>query len=217
VLANITAVSRLHEARRGLEAKAASSPVAGKMAASLALLLGPLLAAAPALGWAAPVPRQTPPMLSYPVPTGVENQLFYLQRDPNTNTVIYQLNVDKGGRLNTDEPVHAFWIRYADQGERKELNFIQRKFAYGLTAKQLAPEKYVLKFVAYDKVPLYLMKWPIDNAYHVFATLHNRQVVLSRIYLRIEGGTFWVPNVKYIELKGQNATTREPVVERLAV
>jgi hypothetical protein len=37
------------------------------------------------------------------------------------------------------------------------------------------------------------------------------------VYLRIEGGTFWVPNVKYIEVKGWNAVTREPVVERLSV
>ena len=28
---------------------------------------------------------------------------------------------------------------------------------------------------------------------------------------------FWVPNVKYIEVKGWNAATREPVIERLSV
>ena len=216
VLANITAVSRLLQARGALAQKAATPSQAGKLAATV--LLGALLAGLPGATEAGPTPRQNQqPTLNFPVPTGVTHQLFYLQRDPNTNTVIYQLNLNKAGQVDEDDPVKVFWIRYADQGERKDLNFIQRKFAYGITAKRVSPEKYVLKFVAYDKVPLYLMKWPADNAYHVFATLHNQQIVLARIYLRIEGGSFWVPNVKYIELQGVNAATREPVTERLAV
>lgn len=220
VLSNITAVSRLLQARQALEQKAAASPnaaakpVAQKLVAPL-LLAGALLASPPQLAEARP--RQGQPMLTFPVPTGVANQLFYLQRDPNTNTVIYQLNVNSAGRLDEDEPINVFWIRYTEQSQRKDLNFIQRKFAYGLSAKKVATDKYALKFAAYDKVPFYLMKWSADNAFHVFAMVANKQIVLSRVYLRIEGGTFWVPNVKYIELKGWNAATRQPVVERLAV
>ncbi|RZK14043.1 MAG: DUF4833 domain-containing protein, partial [Hymenobacter sp.] len=45
----------------------------------------------------------------------------------------------------------------------------------------------------------------------------NQQSVLDRIYLHIEGGTFWVPNVKYVELKGTLPTTREAVVSRFTV
>jgi phosphatidylglycerophosphate synthase len=221
VLSNITAVSRLLQARKALEQKAAAAspaaanPTAQKLVATLVLLAGGLVAGQPQLAEARP--RQGQPALTFPVPAGIANQLFYLQRDPNTNTVIYQLNVNGAGRLDEDEPINVFWIRYTEQGIHKDLNFIQRKFAYGLTAKKVTADKYVLKFAAYDKVPFYLMKWSADNAYHVFAVVANKQIVLSRVYLRIEGGTFWVPNVKYIELKGWNAATRQPVVERLAV
>jgi phosphatidylglycerophosphate synthase len=217
VLSNITAVSRLLQARKALEQKAAAAakPAAKKLVATVILLVSTLLASQPQAVEAAP--RQVQPMLTFPVPTGIANQLFYLQRDPNTNTVIYQLNLNRAGQLDEDEPVKVFWIRYTEQGIHKDLNFIQRKFAYGLTAKKVATDKYVLKFAAYDKVPFYLMKSSVDNAFHVFAILANKQVVLTRVYLRIEGGTFWVPNVKYIELKGWNAATRQPVVERLAV
>ena len=45
----------------------------------------------------------------------------------------------------------------------------------------------------------------------------NKQIVLNRVYVHIEGGTFWVPNVKYIEFKGWNAATREPTVTRINV
>ena len=215
VLSNVTAVSRLLQARKALElkAQAATQPVSpGKqMAATAALALTLLFNGLP-LAWAAPQPSP-----AFPVPTGIPNQLFYLQRDPNSNTVIYQLNVNAAGRLDEDEPVRVFWIRYAEQSQRKDLNFIQRKFAYGLSAKKIATDKYELKFAAYDKVRFYLMKSGADNTFHVYATIASKQVVLTRVYLRIEGGTFWVPNVKYIEFKGWNAATREPVVERVTV
>jgi phosphoribosyl-ATP pyrophosphohydrolase len=175
------------------------------------------------LPWLAPSPlpkaplQASQPMLNFPVPAGVANQLFYLQRDPNTNTIIYQLNVNSAGKIAEDEPINVFWLRYDEQGQRKDLNYIQRKFAYGLSAEKVGPEKYELKFAAYNKVPFYLMRWPADRAFHVFTVINNKQIVVSRVYLRIEGGTFWVPNVRYIEFKGWDATTRAAVVTRIAV
>lgn len=82
------------------------------------------------------------------MPTGIPNQLFYLQRDPNANTVVYQLNVNDAGKIDEDEPVRMFWLRYAEHGERQDLSFIQRRFAYGLTTQKLGPDKYELKFAA---------------------------------------------------------------------
>ena len=68
----------------------------------------------------------------FPVPTGNPNQLFYLQRTANTNTIICELNYTNNNVLNAEEPVHVFWLRYTDKGQKEELNFIQKKFAYGI-------------------------------------------------------------------------------------
>ncbi|WP_311182212.1 DUF4833 domain-containing protein [Hymenobacter volaticus] len=216
VLSNITAVSRLLQAKRGLALKAATTPPptssAGKKVAATLLLVGSTLFTHSVGVGATPLPDP-----SFPTPKGIANQLFYLQRDPNTNTVIYQLNVNGAGKLNEDEPIRIFWIRYAEQGQRQDLDFIQRKFAYGVNAKKLAPEKYELKFFAYGKIRFYLMRSSTDKAFHVYTTVANQQMVLDRIFLRIEGGTFWVPNVKYVELTGWNPATREPVVRRFNV
>ena len=230
VLANSTAVARLRQAGRALTLREAAATQAAQQAAQAtqtpaalpparpatvaALLLGllGLLGSSLALPAAAQQPARP-----FPVPSGVAQQLFYLQRDPNINTVIYQLNVNNAGELNEDEPINIFWIRYADQGERKGLNFIQRRFAYGLSAKKIAPNKFELKFAAYGKVPFVLMKSGFDHAFHVYATVGGHQIQLERVYLRIEGGTFWVPNVQYIELKGRDATSQQPVVERIPV
>jgi phosphatidylglycerophosphate synthase len=215
VLSNITAVSRLLQAKKALllqDALAAQPQVASKKLAATVVVAVGMLFSNLEIAFATPL-RAT----DFPVPAGIPNQLFFLQRDPNTNTVIYQLNVNSAGKLDEDEPVRVFWIRYAEQGQREGLSFIQRKFAYGLSAKKVATDRYELKFAAYNKVPFYLMRSGTDNAFHVYTVVANKQILLNRVYLRIEGGTFWVPNVKYIEFKGVNSATREPIIERVAV
>ncbi|TXK37341.1 DUF4833 domain-containing protein [Pontibacter qinzhouensis] len=139
--------------------------------------------------------------------------LYYVQRDPNANTVVYELNQSAKGVLNEEEPVHVFWIRYAEGGERKELNYVQKKFAYGLNTKKLAKDNYELKFVCYNKLALHLRKAK-DGNYHVYAKINGQEAVLERVFVRVEGGTFWVPNVLYVELRGKNAATGKPVTER---
>lgn len=63
--------------------------------------------------------------IHFPEPANV-NKLFYIQRDPNTNTLIYELNTNDAGELDTDNPLHVYWIRYAEKGQREELSYIQR-------------------------------------------------------------------------------------------
>lgn len=212
VLTNITAVNRLREAKKALELKDKQEFGAiGK----IALLIITLSLTGIGLGMAQEK-GQDKAEASFPTPKGISNQLFYLQRDPNTNTIIYQLNIDSKGELDKESPLNVFWMRYAEKGQKSGLNLIQRKFAYGINSKQMAADKFELKFVSYGKLPLYLMK-DKSNQYRVFVTVANRQIILNRIFVRIEGGTFWVPNVKYVELKGLDANTGQEVAERIKV
>jgi phosphatidylglycerophosphate synthase len=221
VLTNVTAVNRLRDARKALEARERfpfGPPVMAKRASAVALLLlAALLGTGPGSeGVARPV-ADTLSAAHFPTPAGIANQLFYLQRNANTNTVVYQLNLDGQGRLNRREPVHVFWLRYAEGGQARALSFIQRRFAYGLHAKPVGPGAYELRFVSYAKFPLYLARSAGDNQYRVYTTIGRRKAVLQRIFLRIEGGTFWAPNVQYVELKGTDAATGADLVERINV
>lgn len=158
-----------------------------------------------------------PSPIKFPTPRGIANQLFYLQRDPNVNTLVYALNIDDEGMLDNTQPVLAYWIRYGENGEKKGLSYIQRKFAYGIEAKMIDKDQYELRFVSHKKLPLYLVKSPDDKKYHVYVTVNNKKLQLDRIFLRIEGGTFWLPNVKYVELRGINQGTKTLVTERIAI
>jgi hypothetical protein len=155
---------------------------------------------------------------SFPVPSGNPNQLFYLQRPPNSNTVVYELNLEANGKLNADEPIHVFWIRYPEGGVRKELSYIQRHFAYGLKTELMDDGRYKLIFAAYKKKNMYLMYAQRDNKYHIYTTLSNKVAILNRVFIQIDpGGTFWAPNVKYIEMKGRELSTGNELTERIII
>ncbi|WP_285008926.1 DUF4833 domain-containing protein [Pedobacter faecalis] len=161
--------------------------------------------------------NSNPSPLKFPVPKGISNQLFYLQRDPNINTIICELNVDAAGNVNRKEPVHVYWLRYSEDGKKAELNYIQRKFAYGIQTRELGKDYYELKFVSRKEQPLYLQRSAEDNKFHVYINVNKKKIILERIFLRIQGGSFWLPDVKYVELKGVDANTKAAVIERIKV
>ncbi len=148
----------------------------------------------------------------YPVPPDNANRLFYIQRTPNTNTIIYELNA-RNGQVDEENPINVYWLKYAVGGQREELNYVQRKFAYGIITKKLSNERYDVRFVSYKKFPLLLMK-ANDGKYHIFATVEQKQMMLNRIFINIEGGTFWLPNIVYVEFKGTDPLTGKELVQR---
>jgi len=152
----------------------------------------------------------------FPVPAGNVNQLFYLQRTPNTNTVVYELNYTNNNQLDKANPIHIFWIRHAEKGQHAELSFIQRRFAYGMKIKLLSDNYYELRIVAYKEQVLYLEKAP-NNTFRVFTTVNHKQIIINRIYLKINGGSFWSPNVEYVEFTGTDYETGSAVTERLPI
>jgi hypothetical protein len=148
----------------------------------------------------------------FPTPAGNLNQLFYLQRTPNTNTVIYELNI-KNGEPDSLEPVHIFWIRYGDKSQNEELTSVQRKYAYGLSTQVISKDHYELRFLANKKYVLQMMKGA-DYKYHVYYPINNKQAILSRIYLQINGGPMFHPNIEYVEFTGINPETGAEMTER---
>lgn len=148
-----------------------------------------------------------------PVPNEPK-QLFYLQRDPDDNTVIYQLNTIDGV-VDADNPVNSYWIRYAEGGVRRDLNFLQRTMAYGVSHKSLSNGDFELRLAAYKSHPLRLSYCEKSETYKVYTTINGREAVLERIFVRIEGGSMLSPNISYFELSGRDTATQAQVSERI--
>ncbi|MFT3933466.1 MAG: DUF4833 domain-containing protein [Chitinophagaceae bacterium] len=220
VLTNITAIRRLRDAKKALDEKdrveaKSKAPVAMVAILLVFSMIGGVSSAA-AQKTAAMAPDKNI-MDTFPVPPSTANQLFYLQRTSNKNTIMYDLNLENGV-LNTSDPVHVYWIRYSDHGQKQELSYIQRTFAYGIKATALENnEGYVMHFVSYKKYPLFLKKSATDNKYRVYAVVNSKTVVLSRIFIKINGGSFWSPKVEYVEIKGTDPTNGKEVTDRLKI
>lgn len=204
ILTNATAIRRLLDAGKKLKKKEAMKIMGGTITFCFILLISVNAAAQNLTD-------------SFPVPSGIAHQLFYLQRTHNINTIICELNLQKNGQPDPGNPVHVFWMRYADHSERRELSWVQRLLAYGINSKQITPGRYELRFVSYKKFPLVLRKSDQDKSYHVYATITNREVILKRIFIKINGGSFWSPNIEYIEIKGIDPTDGREVIQRLKV
>ncbi len=158
---------------------------------------------------------KNPSPLNFPTPKNIDNMLFYIQRDPNTNTAIYAINYQENGKIDKSDPIKGYWIRYAEKGEKKDFNYIQRKFAYGIESKTLNNEEFELQFVSYKKLPLILKKIDSDQKYHVFVNVNQKKIQVEKIFVRIEGGSFWLPNVKYAEVTGIDASSNKAITERI--
>lgn len=137
-----------------------------------------------------------------PVPKE-ENQLFYLQRDPDANTIVYALNLENE-KLNRLNPVLAYWIRYADSGKTEKLTFFQRRMAYGINQKEIEPGIYELHIQAYKDLKITLAPHPKTGQYQALVKVEGKDIVLDRIFARVIGGSLLKPNVEYYEISGRN-------------
>ena len=158
---------------------------------------------------------KNPSPLHFPTPKNIDNMLFYIQRDPNINTAIYAINYQENGKINKSDPIKAYWIRYAEKGEKKDFSYIQRKFAYGIESKTVNNEEFQLQFVSYKKLSLTLKKIDSDQKYHVFVNVNDKKIQVEKIFVRIEGGSFWLPNVKYAEVTGIETSSNKTITERM--
>lgn len=216
LLTNLTAVKRLRDAKLSLEAadskKVKDSVIPVRLIGFL-LLLGTGLTSIDAHAQ-----KDDPSPINFPTPANIVGQLFYLQRDPNTNTIVYQINTGEDGEVVKKEPISMYWMRYAEDGARKALSYVQRKFAYGISSKYLGNGQFSIRFNARKKIPLYLIRSDKDNRYHVYLMLNNRKIQLERIFLRIDGGSMFFPNVKYVEITGYDALNpKKKITERIKI
>lgn len=152
--------------------------------------------------------------MEFPVPSGNPNQLFYLQRTENINTVVYELN-EQNGVLNTEDPIHIFWIMYEKDQQHQNLSEMEQKFAYGIKIKSSGNLPCQFTLVACPNITLQLVK-DASQKYHVCVTPNKQKMVLQHAYIKVkEGGLNLRPHVEYIEFSGTDAMSGKEMTERV--
>lgn len=162
------------------------------------LVIGQLLSAQPHL----PEPK-------------IKNLLFFLQRTPDANTVVYQLNLNENGDVDERNPVKVSWIRYEENGVVKELSAIEKKFAYGVKCKAIGNHVYEVRLAAYKKLPMYLQKTTTDQQYRLYIKDEGKDLLLKRVFVKVDGGSFWFPKVHYIDLFTTDSDNGAQILKRI--
>ncbi len=138
--------------------------------------------------------------------------LFKIGRSKDANEIYYEVKTNRDGSLNLKEPIKIYWVKYTENGEIEPLTKIQQHFAYGLKFLEITPEKAEFQFVSYSKRNLTLRKTE-DGSYGVFIIVDEKEVELERVFIQIDGGTFWFPKISRVEVHAKKTEANELVVE----
>ncbi len=150
---------------------------------------------------------------TYPTPPKTPNRLFFIQRNLNENTIVYDAKLNGDGSFHSD-PIDVYWLRYASTGERKELTWLQRTFAYGYSAKKDKKDgTYWITLTAWDGRKIHLHK---DRNGKPIATLTiaGKYARLDYIWVFADNSHTW-PKVFHVDLHGTDMLTGKPVFERI--
>lgn len=151
----------------------------------------------------------------YPVPPEDNDLLFYIQRNQNQDAIVYRVNRTKDGLINPHVPMDAYWIRFTEGGVRKELDEYQNRLAYGYDSNVISKELYQFQFVSYKELTFYVRKKD-DSGFQVVYQHEGKYIILNNIYVyAVEFGVF--PDVKYIELFGQDSDTMESHYRKIII
>jgi hypothetical protein len=153
---------------------------------------------------------------NYPIPPKTDTLLFYIQRNHNANTIIYDANYDSQGLLNSDEPMIVYWRRYDEQGQKMELRTIEKWYAYGLSwEKSESENEFIIKLVADKSKKLWLRQLSRYKS-ALITIINNKLSELEHIYIFADNSGAW-PRVKYLEFYGYDLSTNKKTYEKIMV
>ena len=150
----------------------------------------------------------------YPVPSE-PNQIFYIERSSNSNTVVYAANLDSHGQIDPDTPVNAYWRWYNVDGHKKPLILIERMWAYGVTSVGRDGPHGAITFKL-AAVPERKIALELDGHGRPEAVMQigDRRVKLVYVYLQVDDSGLW-PKVPALDIFGIDTLTGKPLREHI--
>ncbi len=149
-----------------------------------------------------------------PEPPFAANTLFVITRSKNRNTVYYDLRRDAEGITSRTDPLDVYWRMYAADGEREELTWAERQWAYGYELlSSVARSGFRARLQALPERPLEV--WRQESGRYVASCSIARSVGTLRQVHVVTDETWRGPVVRYIDIVGIDLETGQPLVERI--
>lgn len=154
----------------------------------------------------------TAPALVCAAQTGPQ-PLFKIERSKNANIIQYDAQIGSDGKLLKKEPVVGYWIRLAEQGQVKQLSWIQRKFAFGFSAKyHRDSDTATIDMVADIGQPITVKR--VEGKYMAVIDFEGQPSQLERIFIQAHGKGISV-TVEYVEIFGIDLKSGEPTYGKI--
>jgi len=139
--------------------------------------------------------------------------LFVIERSKNANVVHYDARLTADGNLDPREPVIAYYVMLAEDGRRKELNWIERTMAYGFDIKQDASARgYEMTIVGAPQRSITVRRE--GHAVRAEMVIDGQQAFVEKMYINVSEALPW-PKVEFIDLYGKDVRTGERRFEEI--
>lgn len=151
----------------------------------------------------------------FPVPPYTKQSLFYIHRNLNNHSVVYEINKLSSGKIDPANPFKIYWLRVGEKQKYRELNYMERTFAYGLKTDPLGNDKYRASFVAKKEKTIDVY---VDEKGQATALMKidNKISKLVKIFVQVAEDGWW-PKVAYVEFFGTDFKTNLPTYEKLLI
>ena len=124
--------------------------------------------------------------------------LFTIGRNSDANIIMYSLNT-KDDKLDQTNPIAIHWLKKTEKNAIKPLTWVQNNYAYGIKYITNTDSLARFRFVSIEDKTFELRK-DKEGAFKVYTAYDGAEVMLDRIFVHIEGGTFLMPNVDRVEM-----------------
>ena len=139
--------------------------------------------------------------------------LFIIERNKNSNVVHYDAQLTADGKLDRKKPVIAYWVMLAQDGRRENLNWIEKKMAYGINIKpDPSVNGYQMTIVAAPQRSITVKK--VGSAVRAEIVIDGRPAILEKMYINASE-KLTGPTVHYLELYGKDVQTAEKRFEKV--
>ncbi len=138
-------------------------------------------------------------------------RLFHIERNKNANIVVYDARVLPDGKLTKKDPVEVYWLKLAEDGERKKLKRIEKKMAYGFKVRDQQDAQLRLEMKADIGRDIFVAA--VQDTFRALIDIDGRRAVLNRIYIFAKEGGI-LPTVEYIEMFGVDLENGEERYEK---
>lgn len=151
----------------------------------------------------------------FPIPVKTKERLFYIQRNLNKNTIVYDANYDKNGMLDKENPVRVYWIRYEKNAVEMELRTIERKLAFGVKSEALSGQRFDYKVsIAALKNRWFYIKQIAPFKSIVCIKQNGKYIPLDHIYVNSDPERY-LSAIESIEVYGGDINPSSSLVETI--